>query len=314
VLASHFNRSGYLGIIDIIYALIEILNECPAPSLLFDRHGDRLGFSRRRRDGGDATDTTLSVALKRLEQEFGVRLFTREGRGIRPLRAAKLLEEKVRQAVRALSNAKQDLNGIVSPGLKIGLLQSLADVWIPRLISTLDGPIEIVEALSDDLEKQVSGGTVSVALTALPIRAALSHRVLLHEPYVLFVGPMHEFAGRRTVSLSELDKQPFVLRQCCERLGTGRRLLDAAGVRFRVVAKTRQEATAAALVGAGIGCTLAPKSWHRPGMRVVNVTGLSFERAIVLTWKTKSNKRLAANIAKGLEAQIMAASTKVNHA
>jgi DNA-binding transcriptional LysR family regulator len=271
------------------------------------------GSVSRAADAMGVTQPTLSVALKRLEQEFGVRLFARDGRGIRPLPGAKLLEEKVRQAVRALSNAKQELKGIVSAGLKIGVLQSLADVWIPRLISAWDGPIEIVEALSDDLEKQVSSGTLSIALTALPIRAALSHRVLLHEPYVLFVGPMHEFAGRRTVSLSELDQQPLVLRQCCERLGTARRLLDAAGVRFRVVAKTRQEATAAALVSAGVGCTLAPKSWQRPGMQVVNVTGLPFERAIALTWKTKANTRLAANIAKGLEAQIMAASTKVNH-
>src|SRR5579871_569419 len=271
------------------------------------------GSVSRAADAMGVTQPTLSVALKRLEQEFGVRLFARDGRGIRPLHGAKLLEEKVRQAVRALSNAKQDLSGTVSAGLKIGLLQSLADVWIPRLVSTWAGPLEIVEALSDDLEKQVSNGTVSVALTALPIRAALSHRVLFHEPYVLFVGPIHEFAGRRTVSLSELNQQPFVLRQCCERLGTGRRLLEAAGVRFRVVAKTRQEATAAALVSAGVGCTLAPKSWHRPGMQLVNVTGLPFDRAIALAWKTKANERLAANIAKRLGAQIIAVSAKVNH-
>lgn len=118
--------------------------------------------------------------------------------------------------------------------------------------------------------------------------------------------PVHEFAGRKTVPLSELDQQPFVLRQCCERLGTERRLLHAAGVRFRVVAQAKQEATAAALVSAGVGCTLAPKSWLRPGMHAVNVTGLSLERAIALTWKTKANARLAANIGKRLEAQTFA--------
>ncbi len=117
---------------------------------------------------------------------------------------------------------------------------------------------------------------------------------------------MHEFAGRKTVPLSELDQQPFVLRQCCERLGTERRLLHAAGVRFRVVAQAKQEATAAALVSAGVGCTLAPKSWLRPGMHAVNVTGLSLERAIALTWKTKANAKLAANIGKRLEAQTFA--------
>lgn len=268
------------------------------------------GSVSRAADVMGVTQPTLSVALKRLEQEFGVPLFARDGRGIRPLRGAKLLEEKIRPAVRALSNARQDLSGIAPAGLKIGLLQSLAEAWIPRLLSTWDGPVEIVEALADDLEKLVINGIVAVALTALPVRAALSHLVLFREPYVLFVGPVHEFASRKTVALSELDQQPFVLRQCCEKLGTGRRLLQAAGVRFRVVAKTRQEATAAALVNAGVGSTLAPKSWHRPGMHAVNVAGLPLERAIALTWKTKANAGLAANISKRLDAQTIAASTR----
>jgi len=264
------------------------------------------GSISRAADALGVTQPTLSIAVRRLEQEFGVRLFARDGRGIRPLRGAKLLEEKVRLAVRVLSNAKQELSGVVQARLKLGLLQSLAEVWILRLLSACDGPVEIVEALSDDLEKQVSSGTIGVALTALPIRGALPHRVLFREPYLLFVGHMHEFAGRRAVLLSELDQQPFVLRQCCEKLGTGRRLLDGAGVRFRVVAKTKQEASAAALVSAGVGCTLAPKSWHRPGMQAINVTGLPLERAIALIWKEKANAGLAAKIGKRLEAQICA--------
>jgi DNA-binding transcriptional LysR family regulator len=260
------------------------------------------GSVSRAADAMGVTQPTLSVALKRLEQEFGVPLFVRDGRGIRPLRGAKLLEEKVRLAVRVLSNARQDLNGTSSAGLKIGLLPSLAEAWISRLLSTWDGPVEIVEALPDELEKRLSNGTIDLALTALPVRPALSHRILLREPYVLFVGPMHEFAGRKTVPLSELDQQPFVLRQCCETVGTGRRLLNAAGVRFRVVAKTKQEATAAAIVSSGIGCTLAPKSWHRPGIHAVDVPDLPLKRTVALAWKTKNNASVAATLGKRLEA------------
>jgi DNA-binding transcriptional LysR family regulator len=246
------------------------------------------------------TQPTLSVALKRIEQEFGARLFAPDGRGIRPLAGAKLLEDRVRLAVRVLSEAKRNLTGSAPAALKIGLLQSLAENWLPRLGNAWDGPVAIVEALSDELEKQVRGGAIDLALTALSPGERLPHRVLFHEPYMLFVGPMHLFAGRRTVGLAELDRQPFVLRQCCERLGSGRRLLDAALVRFKVVAKTRQEATAAALVAAGVGCTLAPKSWFRPGLRAVKVEGLSLERTVGLIWKTKANEGRAAGIARNL--------------
>ena len=94
------------------------------------------------------------------------------------------------------------------------------------------------------------------------------------------------------------DGGPSVLRSL-----TGR-LLDAAHVRFKVVAKTRQEATAAALVAAGVGCTLAPKSWLRPGLRAVKVEGLSLERTVGLMWETKANEGRAAGIAKNLEASM----------
>ena len=254
------------------------------------------------------TQPTLSVALKRIESEFGTRLFAPDGRGIRPLPDARLLEESVRLAVRVLSDAKRDLSGVAPAALKIGILQSLAESWLPRLASAWNGPVAIVEALSDELDKQVRGGALDLALTALSPNDRSPHKVLSHEPYMLFVGVMHLFAGRRTIGLAELDRQPFVLRQCCELLGSGRRVLDAANVRFEVVAKTRQEATAAALVAAGVGCTLAPRSWLRPGLRAVKVEGLSLERTVGLMWKTQVNERRAAGIAKNLKASMTSSS------
>jgi len=252
------------------------------------------------------TQPTLSIALKRLEQEFGTRLFAPDGRGIRPLAGAKQLEARARLAVRVLSEAKRDLTGIASVTLKIGLLQSLAENWLPALGNAWDGPVEIVEALADELERQVRGGALDMALTALPASWRLPHKLLFHEPYMLFVGPMHIFAGRQTVSLTDLDQQPFVLRQCCEKLGTGRRLLDEARVRFKVIARARQEATAAALVSSGVGCTLAPRSWHRPGMHAVRVAGLPLERTVALIWRAKANAEKAASIARKLEARTVA--------
>jgi DNA-binding transcriptional LysR family regulator len=251
------------------------------------------------------TQPTLSVALRRIEQEFGARLFVPDGRGIRPLADAKLLEDRVRMAVGVLSEAKRELTGTAPAALKIGLLQSLAENWVSRLGTAWDGPVAIVEALSDELEKHLKGGTVDLALTALSTSERSPHKVLFREPYMLFVGPVHVFAGKRTVSPAELNGQPFVLRQCCERLGSGRRLLDAAHVRFKVVAKTRQEATAAALVAAGVGCTFAPKSWLRPGLRAVKVEGISLERTVGLVWKTKANEGRAASIAANLLASMM---------
>jgi DNA-binding transcriptional LysR family regulator len=202
--------------------------------------------------------------------------------------------------VRALAEARQDLGGAAAAKLRIGLLPSLAEAWLPRLVRAWEGPVEIVEALADELEKLVTDGALDVAL---PVRRGLSHCSVACEPYMLFVGPAHVFAGRRSVAVSELDRQPFILRQCCERLGTGRRLLATAQVRVTLVAKVRQEATAAALVALGVGATLAPTSWQRPGLHAVSVSGLALQRAVAVIWKNPPLAKSAAGIARKLATQ-----------
>jgi DNA-binding transcriptional LysR family regulator len=240
------------------------------------------------------TQPTLSLALKGLEREFGAPLFAPDGRGIRALPDAKRLEAKVRLALQTLSEAKRELSGPTPSALKLGVLPSLSQAWLPALIRVGDAAPDIVEAASDELEKLVADGALDLALSIAPQRHDLSCKLLLREPFRLFVGADHPWSGRRSVALTELDRQPFVLRQGCELIGSGRRLLAAAGVRFRIVAKTQQEATAGMLVAANLGCTLAPASWGDVALRGLDVTGLELERSVALIWNPKSAAAKAA--------------------
>jgi|SRR5712691_3043333 len=249
------------------------------------------------------TQPTLSVALKRLENEFGVQLFAADGRGLRALPSAKRLEQYARMAVRALSEAKRDLAKGASDRLRIGLLPSLSPGWLTAMVKAWDGPIQIVEASVEELQEKISRESLDIVLTALPDQPNSPHHVILREPFKLFTGNTHELAGQRTVALTALNQQPFVLRQSCERTGMGRRLAEVARIRFKVVAKTKQEATAAALVATGLGCTLAPRSWGFSGLNSLEVTGLQLDRSIGLLWKTAKGARGATKMIDALEAQ-----------
>ncbi|RED31850.1 LysR family transcriptional regulator [Rhodopseudomonas thermotolerans] len=246
------------------------------------------------------TQPTLSQALKGLEREFGAPLFAPDGRGIRALPSAKRLEAKVRTALQTLAEAKRELTSPAPARLKLGVLPSIAADWLPKLLPADDGVIELIEAPADELEKLVASGGLDLALSIAPHRN-LHRKLLLSEPFQLFVGPDHPWSGRRTVALAELNGQPFVLRQGCERVGTGRRLLSTAGVRFRIVAKTRQESTAAALVAAGLGCTLAPASWGDANVRALDVGGLTLQRDVSLIWKQATGAKAAAKLAARLQ-------------
>jgi DNA-binding transcriptional LysR family regulator len=255
------------------------------------------------------TQPTLSVALKRLEKQFGVRLFAADGRGLRALPSAERLEQYARMAVRAMSEAKRDLDQGASNRLRIGLLPSLSPGWLAAVVRAWHGPLQIMEASAEELQEQVSRESLDIVLTALPDNPKSPHHLMLREPFKLFTSNTHEFARQRTVALAALNQQPFVLRQSCERTGMGRRLVEVAGIRFKVVAKTKQEATAAALVATGIGCTLAPRSWGFPGLNSIEVAGLQLDRRIGLLWKTTKGARGATKMIQALEAQIISLPT-----
>jgi len=261
------------------------------------------GSVSRAADQLGVTQPTLSLALKGVERDFGARLFAPDGRGIRALPDAKRLEAKVRLALQMLSEAKRELSGPTPAALKLGVLPSLSQAWLPAMIRAADRALDIVEAPGDELEKLIADGALDLALATGPQRHGLSRKVLLREPYQLFVGADHEWSGRRSVALSELGQRPFVLRQGCEQLGTGRRLLAAAGVRFRIVAKTRQESTASMLVAANLGCTLAPASWGNATLRGLDVTGLKLERSVALLWKQAAGAKAAELLAARLSPQ-----------
>lgn len=249
------------------------------------------------------TQPTLSAALKRLEEHFGTKLFVPHGRGLRPLPAARQLETHLRAAVRAISDARSAVTRDASRPLRLGVLPTLAPAWLAPLAKACDSEVHICEAFADELSAQLSSGRLDLALTVLRGSSKLRHKVVAREAYQLFVGPTHEFAGRRRVLLADLQGQPFVVRECCELLGNGRRLLQAAGVKLKVVAKVRQEESAAALVRTGVGVTLAAGNWGEPGVRCIDVSDLALDRTVVIAWKAKEKTKIACAIAARLEAQ-----------
>lgn len=246
------------------------------------------------------TQPTLSVALKRLEEEFGAALFVSAGRGLKPLPAALRLEDYARSALQTLAEARKDLAGKQTSELRVGILSSLASAWAPRVGKAWSGRVYLREGAADDLLEWLSRQSLDVVLTALSDRLSHPQLPLFREPFRLFVGAAHPLAGRASVPLADLHRQDLVLRQGCEQAGTARRLLEAAGVRFRIAARAVQESTAAAFVAAGLGCTLAPRSWGYPDLRSIPVESLKLERVVGLVWSTPKGAAAAGALAEAL--------------
>lgn len=167
---------------------------------------------------------TLSVAVKKLEDELGVQLFER-GPGevsITPAgsrvieQAQRVLEEA--DKVKAL--AKSAADPLEGP-LKLGVIFTIAPYLLPQLIPVLRRrapkmPLIIEENYTATLSERLKRGDIDAAMVALPFdEPGITVTPLYDEDFVVALAKTHPWAKRKSIAADELAKESLLL------LGTG---------------------------------------------------------------------------------------------
>ena len=163
---------------------------------------------------------TLSVAIKKAEQQIGASLFER---GASEIRTTPLGEQVVAQIKRVLDEAlrleeiaTQSRDPLKGP-LRVGVIYTIAPYLLPALIPVLhklapDMPLFLREDFTANLIPMLREGELDVIVLALPVEApgVVSQRVY-EEPFRVVVPAGHEWAGRESISNNELDGQNLLL-------------------------------------------------------------------------------------------------------
>src|SRR4051812_39062367 len=109
---------------------VRVLRYCEAVA----RHGS---FTEAAKELGVA-QPALSIAIKKLEGELGVTLFTRQARKIIPNPEARLLLRRAERIFQELDLAKQELSAAAElrvGELKIGMPPMYGEAFFPRVIA-----------------------------------------------------------------------------------------------------------------------------------------------------------------------------------
>ncbi|MFB7382844.1 LysR family transcriptional regulator [Kitasatospora purpeofusca] len=245
-----------------------------AEELHFGRAAARLGIAQ----------PPLSQQIARLEAKVGDPLFVR-GPGRVALSPAG--RELLPSAQRALVGLAEGLAAARAVGsgragrLRIGFSASLALTVLPGLLRTFRERFPAVEL---DIREMTTAPqlaalreeAVDIGLLREPPPAgeegALGFRTVLTEPFVAVLPSDHPLAARRTVGVGALAEEPFVLLPRAVGPGLYDRITEVCGsVGFapRIVQHAVEWQTVCALVGAGLGVSLAPASIRRIRLRGV---------------------------------------------
>lgn len=258
---------------------------------------------------------TLSVAIKKLEDELGVAIFERGGSevSVTPIGAQIVAqaEHVLEQTAHIKNIAKQNKDPLVGP-LRVGVIYTIAPYLLPQLVPTLiervpQMPLVLQENFTVKLLELLRVGELDAAIMALPFNdQGLMVRPLYDEPFVVALPRNHPWAGRTSISSEELKQETMLLLgaghcfrdQVLEVCPEMSRFSTGGGVIARTFEGSSLE-TIRHMVASGIGITVLPKaSVPDPLPKDSMLRYLPFEqptpsRRVAIAWR-KSFTRQAA--------------------
>lgn len=168
------------------------------------------------------TQPGLTIQLKNLEEEIGVKIFDRSRVPLKPTVIGEEIIEKARKVLREVDsiqnlvvNKKNDLQGTVN----IGIIPTLSPYLVPLCIRQLEQAMPkmkfvIKESSTMELIKNLEIGRIDVAIMSTPTgNASLREFLLFQEPFVAYLHPQHPDLKAKTYQLREQDKLELLLLQ-----------------------------------------------------------------------------------------------------
>jgi len=248
---------------------------------------------------------TLSVAVKKLEQELEVKLFER---GAAEVSVTPLGEQIVRQAQQVIEQAaaikeiaKLGKDPISGP-LKLGVIYTIGPYLLPDLVRQAiervpQMPLMLQENFTAKLLDMLRVGELDCAILAEPFPdTGLAIAALYDEPFMAAVPKAHPLAKRKQISAEELKSETMLL------LGTGHCFRDhvlevcpeyarfasqAEGIRKSFEGSSLE--TIKYMVASGMGVTVVPQlsvpKELQPHIRYLKFSAPVPTRRVVLAWR-----------------------------
>ncbi|NDR55704.1 LysR family transcriptional regulator [Aliiruegeria sabulilitoris] len=231
------------------------------------------------------SQSSVTEAVRFLEDDLGVKLFDRHPRGLRIthkghqfLRHATSILSEVSGARRALELEGEEITGT----LHLGVTSLMAGYVMSDLLARYRraNPLVEVSAIEDNgeyLEHLLVGGELDVAVMVtsnLNDRMALQVEILEVSPYRLWLPIGHRLVAQDSITLDDLTGEQLIMLDIDEMGEAAVKLLSALGTRPKIAFRTKSVEAVRSLAATGAGIALLPDLVYRPwsleGDRIVS--------------------------------------------
>jgi LysR family hydrogen peroxide-inducible transcriptional activator len=246
---------------------------------------------------------TLSIAVKKLEDELGVALFERSKSAVRVtpvgekvVRQAQTVLEQA-EAIREMARAGKDQ--LASP-LRVGAIFTIGPYLFPSLIPQVQElapqmPLYIEENMTETLRGKIRNGDLDAIIIALPFNEPdVLTRPVYEEPFQMVLPKGHPMSKQKEIDPKVIGELRMLL------LGEGHcfrdQVLEACPTlnqsfhNQHTVTEGSSLETIRMMVASGLGCSVLPQSAieGHPSSKLVDVRPFSKpqpRRTVAIAWR-----------------------------
>jgi LysR family hydrogen peroxide-inducible transcriptional activator len=164
------------------------------------------------------SQSALSRAIQKLEEQLGQPLFERKPREVVLTDHGELLLERAQHILKLMEDTFAELSEAGRRGrIRLGAIPTIAPYFLPGLLSSFakahpEISVIVQEDTTENLIKRCSHGEIDLAILALPIIAKYLEIEPLFEEELLLVLPVgHPLAASKTIAIKAVDGYPFVM-------------------------------------------------------------------------------------------------------
>lgn len=237
-----------------------------AEELHFHRAAERLHMAQ----------PPLSQAIRKLEDELGLRLFERSNRNVALTAAGASFLETARCALLQLEDGVEQARRVaagVAGRLTVTFIDTAHFDMMPLVVRTFrhqfpNVELRLQEATTTAQVDAIRTGIADIGFMRWPgiVIPDLTFERVAQEPVVVALPEDHPLAKAATVTLADLAPDDFVATPRAEGPGLHDQLIGLcrlAGFSPRIAQEARQMQTAVGLVAVGLGVALVPDSLAR---------------------------------------------------
>jgi DNA-binding transcriptional LysR family regulator len=242
----------------------------------------------------------LSRQIKLLEEELGVDLFERVGRGIRLTDAGRYFldqTENLTQKLEEVIKATQRIGRKDKRWFGLGFVPSTLYGFMPQYIARLrelDTQVDIglIEMTTLQQFDALKSGRIDLGIGRITLHDSEIERLILRDERIAVALPIHHrLANRAVLTLKDVAPEPIILYPARPRPSYADHLLSLfknKGHTPNVVQEVNELQTAIGLVAAKVGLALVPESvrnLHRDDVAYVALDEPGFTTPVMLSWR-----------------------------